>query len=212
MVQLFKGDALELKMAEVGLAPANSIALSLDLFFQGAYSSRPLGEFLYDQNRIPLVNAIKREIFIQSFRELLDAFAYAGTLESYISLFKKIFGEDVQIEFTMQGPSGGLAEYAFIDDEGDFIVDGDGDVLYFGEPFAAGRLNIDIQTAADTEFNATIKEIFNEQYFESQFVDSDGDNLVFSSLLGIETESELRAIVFVLVPNGIYTEISLIIS
>lgn len=210
MVQNFKGDTVELKMEAVGAAPATAIELALNQYFDGIYGCIPLGEFLYDQNRVPLANAIKREVFIQCFQELFEAFAVAGTFPSYITVFKKIFGEDVQIDFVYQGTVTGLAEYGWIyDEDDDFIVDHLGDTIYLGETFAAGRLKINVESSTLTQFTALADELLNEEYIFHELVDEVGDNLVFTGLLGIENESELLGVINVLVPIGIYTEVTL---
>lgn len=210
MVQNFKGDSVELKMEAVGAAPATAIELALDQYFDGIYGCVPLGEFLYDQNRVPLANAIKREVFIQCFQELFESFAVSGTFPSYITVFKKIFGEDVEIDFVYQGTVTGLAEYGWIyDEDDDFIVDDLGDTIFFGETFAAGRLKINVESSSLTEFFAIADQVENEQYVNYQLVDDVSDNIVFTGLLGIENESELTSIVNILVPNGIFTEVTL---
>jgi hypothetical protein len=104
MTQFFKGDPIELKMAEVasGLLEAKSLALTE--FFEGCYSTRPFGAMIYDEGRSPLSNAIVRQIFIETFSEIFEAFRFAGSFESYLLVFRKIFGEDVGVTFTVPAP------------------------------------------------------------------------------------------------------------
>lgn len=104
MTEFFKGDALELKMYNSGLPSMQAIGLSLDDFWNGCYEMVPMGEFLWDEKRVPLTNAIKREVFINSFKQIFEAWSFCGTFESYILVFKKIFGEDAVVEFTVPGP------------------------------------------------------------------------------------------------------------
>lgn len=210
MVQLFKGDDNEQKMYAVAKAPAAAISLALDQFFGGIYGCIPLGEFLYDQQRVPLSNALKREVFISCFQELFAAFAVSGTFESYLTVLRKIFGEDAQIDFLTQGGSG-LVEYAFANEDDDLIVDELGNVIYFGEPFTEGNLIINVQSSNLSEFVAIFREIVDNDYVEYEFVDQDADNIVFAGLLGIETEAELEEVVFVLAPAGIFTQVNLTI-
>lgn len=210
MVQMFKGDDRELQMYRVANAPCVAIGLALDQFYEDIYSCVPLGEFLYDEGRVPLANAIKREVFVKCFKQLLDAFAVAGTFESYITVLKKVFGEDVLIDFIAQGGSG-LVEYAFEYDDDEFIVDHDGDILFFGEPFGPGQLIINVETANLTEFTASAREIVSNAYVLDDIVTTDGDNLTFSAITGIETEAELKELLFVLAPAGIFTQVNLTI-
>lgn len=99
--QKFKGDDLELKMETTGSVVMDSVELQLDAFFTGAYTAMPLGDAIYDSGRSPLSNAIDRDIFRQTFPEIFTAFTVAGTFDSYITVFKKIFGDDVEIDFTI---------------------------------------------------------------------------------------------------------------
>lgn len=102
--QKFKGDELELQMEACASPIHDDIETQLDDFFEDAYNSMPLGDVLYESDRSPLANAIDQEIFRQSFPEIFTAFTVAGTFESYITVFQKIFGENVEIDFTVPAP------------------------------------------------------------------------------------------------------------
>ncbi len=103
MVQYFKGDADELKMAAIPEEIMGLYSQSKTDFFEGAYDCFVLGEVLYDNSMAPLANAIDRIIFRELFATIFDAFVHAGTFESYISVFKNIFGDDVIVSFTVPG-------------------------------------------------------------------------------------------------------------
>lgn len=75
-----------------------------DDFFDGAYSCFLLGDLLYESNRSPLANAIDQTIFRESFFTIFEAFLVAGSFESYLVVFRKIFGDDVDVEFVVPGP------------------------------------------------------------------------------------------------------------
>lgn len=107
-MQYFKGDATEKKFDGAGSAMMTSLSEQKDLFFDGAYSCFILGELLYDTSRAPLANAIERAIFRELFATIFEVFRVSGTFESYISVFKNIFGDDVVIEFTV--PAAGKLE------------------------------------------------------------------------------------------------------
>lgn len=103
-MQRFKGDALEEKMIASGIGAFEGVDLEKDTFYQDAYESMPLGDIIYLDNRSPLANAIPQDIFRQSFNEIFTSFQSAGTFESYILVFKKIFGDTVGIDFTVPAP------------------------------------------------------------------------------------------------------------
>jgi hypothetical protein len=178
-MQYFKGDALEQKFDDAGEPIMSELLLQKDLFFAGAYECAPLGELLFDNDRSPLSNAIPREIFRLAFKEIFDAFVEVGTFESYITVFQKIFGEDVGIVFTVPDP---------------------------------GKLNIDI-TATNVELSEFIaRYIEDNTYIFDEVIDDEGDNIVFQSIQGFESQAELEQMLFEMVPAGIYTEITLTLA
>ena len=103
-MQFFKGDANEVKMDSVVAEISENLSLQKDLLFEGLYTTFPLGEVIYNSQRSPLSKAIDFEIFRASFNEIFAGFTSAGSFESYISVFKKIFGNTATIEFTVPAP------------------------------------------------------------------------------------------------------------
>lgn len=102
--QYFKGDALEKKFDGTGEPILTAIEGQRDDFLEGAYATGPLGDVIFDSGRSPLSNAISRDIFRIAFREIFDAFVQVGTFEAYLTVFRKIFGDDVVVEFTVPAP------------------------------------------------------------------------------------------------------------
>lgn len=178
-MQYFKGDEKELQVYGVTDALFDSISLSLNAAFEGIYESEPLGGFLYDNELVPLTNAIKRDVFVRAFQQIFESWQFAGTFEAYILVFKKIFGEAVEIVFTVPDP---------------------------------GKLNIDITTTGVELNHFVARSIVNNAYVFEDVIDQDGDNICFQNVLGLETEDELLKVLFILVPSGIYTEVSLTIE
>lgn len=103
-MQRFKGDETEEKFYLAGSPICQALSAQKSIFFDEAYACFVLGEVLFDSARAPLANAIPRAIFRQSFVEIFDAFVSAGTFEGYLTVFRKIFGEDVEVEFTVPAP------------------------------------------------------------------------------------------------------------
>lgn len=102
--QFYKGDEKELKIFN----SANSVIVNLetgkDEFFDNAFSTYPLGDVLYDSGRAPLANAIPRDIFRESFATIFGSFLEAGSFETYLEVFRNIFGEDVAVTFAVPAP------------------------------------------------------------------------------------------------------------
>lgn len=104
MAQYFKGDATEKKYYESGRSIARNLSNQKTEFFDNAYGCFVLGELLYDNDYAPLANAIPREIFRESFETIFDSFLIAGSFEAYLIVFRNIFGDDVEVEFTVPAP------------------------------------------------------------------------------------------------------------
>lgn len=103
-MQFFKGDELERKVYEVGRTIFDELSLQRTEFYNQAYDNHILGELIWDSGRSPLANAIPRDIFREAFTEIFNTFRIAGTFESYLDIFRKIFGNDVQVEFDVPAP------------------------------------------------------------------------------------------------------------
>ena len=103
-MQYFKGDDQEKKMVAVATPLLNNLSLQKDEFDDDAYMSAPLGDMIYLQDLAPLAQAIDPLIFRDTFSQIFDSFVVAGTFESYITVFKKIFGDDVEVDFTVPAP------------------------------------------------------------------------------------------------------------
>src|ERR1044071_6027784 len=101
MAQFYKGDALEQKVFSVVKPTLDNISLQKDLFFDGSYEASGLGEVIFDAGLSPLSNAISRDVFRDAFKQIFDAFVAAGTFESYLTVFRKIFGDDVSVNFAV---------------------------------------------------------------------------------------------------------------
>lgn len=104
MAQKFKGDALEDKFYNSAAPVLAGFSSEHDDFFNDAYACFVLGELIYDNELSPLANAIPRDIFRESFAAIYESFRFAGSFESYIEVFKKVFGDDVDVTFTVPAP------------------------------------------------------------------------------------------------------------
>lgn len=104
MSQYFKGDSEELKFYNGGEPTLSDLALQKDSFFDEAYACYILGEMIWDSARSPLANAIPRAIFRKSFSTIFDSFLLAGSFESYLIVFQKVFGASVDVTFTVPAP------------------------------------------------------------------------------------------------------------
>lgn len=102
--QFYKGDDTERKFYGSAAPIISNLETAKDEFFEYAYQTYKLGEVLYDSGRAPLANAIPRDIFREAFATIFDSFLEAGSFETYLSVFRNIFGDDVQVTFTVSAP------------------------------------------------------------------------------------------------------------
>lgn len=175
-MQFFKGDATELKYYDCGKEIMDQMSFQKDLFFDQCYGCFVLGELLYDNDLSPLANAIPRDIFRSSFETIFEAFISAGTFEGYITVFKKIFGDDVEITFGVPAP---------------------------------GKLTIDIVATGIEVSPFVARRIVSNAYIFDQIVDDVGDRIMFQTVKGFQSQYDLEQMLFEMVPDGIYTEITL---
>jgi hypothetical protein len=174
--QLFKGDDLELKFLNSAEPISELLEGQKDLFFDGAYECFALGDLLWLNNYAPLTNAISQAIFRSGFVSIFNAFVFVGSFESYLTVFKAIFGDSVVVTFTVPGP---------------------------------GQLNIAI-TALGINLDAFVSRyIVDNAYFFDNVVTQAGDQIVFQTIKGFQSQYELEQMLFELVPDGIYTQITL---
>lgn len=178
-MQYFKGDELELKFEASGKPILDSLSAQKSMFFSDAYVCFKLGELLYDMARAPLANAIARDIFRESFSTIFESFSVAGSFESYLTVFRNIFGEDVDVQFTVPGP---------------------------------GKLQIDIIAAGVQISDLVARSIVNNAYVFDEVIDYDEDNIVVQGIKGFQSQYELEQMLYEMVPDGIYTIITLTIG
>lgn len=104
MTQHFKGDSLEVKLAGTFDAVINPLLQELTRWYNDAYESYDLGKIIFDEDKIPLTNAIPRDAFYKNYGTILERWQYVGSFESYLTVFKMIFGPDSVILFERPAP------------------------------------------------------------------------------------------------------------
>lgn len=103
--QPFKeNDELEARVSAALAAAIEPTNIALDAFYAGAETCFQLGDALYEAGRSPLVDAIEQEAFRQVFFTLFSFFERPGTFEFYLTVFRAIWGDDVDVEFTIPSP------------------------------------------------------------------------------------------------------------
>ncbi len=207
-MQKFKGDDTENKFINAGVPAFDLIDAEQDAFEAGAYDAAPLGDILWTDERAPLAQTIKQEIFRDAFQEIFLQFKVAGTFESYIAIFKKVFGNQVDVNFTVPAPGKltmavtvqGFSLDDIIDDDSDSIITQDG----------VDHIVVKTRNAVDLAI-ALVREFVDGMSVYYELIDSDGDNIGFQFIKGFKTPYELEQMLFEFVPAGIFTTITLTI-
>lgn len=103
-MQAFKeNDDIEAKVRAVFSDVFGVVSAQKDLFFDGAYTAFPLGDVLAATGE-PIASVIPENIFRQSFPMIHQVYTRPGTFEFYLQLFRKVWGEDADIQFTVPAP------------------------------------------------------------------------------------------------------------
>jgi hypothetical protein len=109
MLEPFKlSDLKEKKVNDAFLALLDVVSTETDAFYAGAYESFPLGDVLYDLDRSPMAGVIDKDTFRKSFFALHNIFTRPGTFEFYMDVFRAVWGQDVDVTFTV--PAAGKLE------------------------------------------------------------------------------------------------------
>lgn len=104
-LQPFKpNDLLEPRVASCFVPVVEELNEERDTFYAGAYQAAPLGDVLYELGRDPLVGVIDLEIYRESFPAIHELFTRPATFEYYLTVFRAIFGDNVNVVFTVPGP------------------------------------------------------------------------------------------------------------
>lgn len=75
-----------------------------------------------------------------------------------------------------------------------------------------GKLNIAID-ANEVELSDFIaRTIVADAYVYEEVIDDEGDNIAFQTVVGLQSEAEVNTMLFEMVPQGIYTTISLTLT
>jgi hypothetical protein len=101
MSEKFKGDDTELKMVACAEPAFAQTSQSLDEFYEGCYEASPFLLMLYEENRVPFSERVKRDAFVEFIKEVLRRFPVIGTYEAYLFILRAIFGELSDITFTV---------------------------------------------------------------------------------------------------------------
>ncbi|MGB2579397.1 hypothetical protein AAIR98_001316 [Elusimicrobium simillimum] len=105
MTQFFYKDNVELKFYGAAEDVFSKLKDELSLWFEKAYSDEQFGGVLYDNAVTPLTGVVARDIFVKHFNQIFEMWRYGGTFESYLYVFRHIFGEESQITFERAAPA-----------------------------------------------------------------------------------------------------------
>lgn len=104
-LQRFKeNDLTEKKYIDAMMPALTGIGASLDEFWEDAYECYLLGDVLYELGRDPMSGVITQDIYRQSFPAIHQLFTRPGTFEFYLTVFRSIWGDAVDVTFAIPSP------------------------------------------------------------------------------------------------------------
>lgn len=105
MVQRFKAnDVTESQVYNLFLPTLELLGVDRDTFFEEAFETYGLGEALYATQKDPLTDVVTLDVYRTGYPAIHELFTRPGTFEFYLSVFRKVFTENTDIQFTIPGP------------------------------------------------------------------------------------------------------------
>lgn len=105
VLQRFKeNDVTEAKFIAVAMPILELLGEDRNQFFTEAFTCFLLGDVLYELDRDPMAGVITQEIFRESFPAIHQLFSRPGTFEFYLTVFRSIWGSEVEVEFIVPSP------------------------------------------------------------------------------------------------------------
>lgn len=81
-----------------------SINADLNTFFDQCYANYVLGDILWANELDPIAKVLKQEYYRVAFNAIHELFTRPGTFEFFLDVFRAMWGEDVQVLFTIVQP------------------------------------------------------------------------------------------------------------
>lgn len=104
-MQRFKeNDATEPEVYNLLLPMLETIGLDRDTFLEDAYLTHGLGGAIFDLAMDPISDVVTRDVYVEGYPAIHELFTRPGTFEFYLSVFRKIFADDVDVQFEIPGP------------------------------------------------------------------------------------------------------------
>ncbi len=104
-MQRFKeNDTTEPDIIALFMPTLVELGIERDTMFSDCFECFLLGDILYDLVRDPLSGVISREVYRSSFPAIHESFTRPGTFEFYLDCFRKVFTDDVEVEFVIPDP------------------------------------------------------------------------------------------------------------
>ncbi|AEG42328.1 hypothetical protein BdPhPhi1402_gp31 [Bdellovibrio phage phi1402] len=179
-MQFFKStDADEQKFYQIAASTMDILEAQENAFFAEAYACFILGQVLYDTGASTISTAIPRYIFRTAFFAIFDSFVEGGSLESYMTVFRAIFGDSVSVEFEVPQP---------------------------------GVLYINIQGLEYITEPITGRRIVDNKYVYDDILDSNGEQILAQTTMGVKTQKDMDIIMPELTPEGIFVQTTLTFS
>ena len=99
-----ENDSNEEKLKTVIAAFMDTVDEDLDSFWSDAFTTYGLGQVLKDTSADPVSKMLILSAFLRSFKTIHESYQKPGTYKFYLDIFRKIWGETVDVEFENPAP------------------------------------------------------------------------------------------------------------
>lgn len=104
-MQRFKqNDPIERKVTDCFSPMTELIENMRTEFFDGAYTSYGLGEAIFNIGADPMARSSSKETYLESYPAFHELFKKPGTFDFFLGVFRSVWGDDVEVEFSIPTP------------------------------------------------------------------------------------------------------------
>lgn len=167
-------DLVEKKVRDIALPLLNILSGDRTQFFNEGYVAYPLGDVLFDLRRDPLAGVITKEVYRISFPAIHDLFTRSGTFEFYMDVFRSIWGENVEVVFTIPSPGVLQINVEALDSQTELFMARrvENDVYFFDEVMDHEGDNLVFQGTQGIKTQGEIDALINELHPAGVYVET----------------------------------------
>lgn len=99
-----RNDVIEAKVEQVFAPVMAAVSAEKSIFYDESYLCYRLGDVFFTLKRSPLADALTEDVFRRGFYYFTQLFTRPGTFEYYLDVFRAVWGDNVEVVFTIPTP------------------------------------------------------------------------------------------------------------